>query len=176
VRLERGEREGLALLERAMTLDPEAIKPACERAHAFLSARKETQAAEAYAERWRERDEMEKLRAHQLENVDPKHELVSHGLNADTIAALKSQLSGKALRYVSEAHIARRVIPADPSVVQLVVGVHLSWWGRQRSKQHEVVDRLAALEWPVPLIFLTVDGKFAPMKKKFRALKDARLV
>jgi Zn-dependent protease with chaperone function len=53
VRLDRGEREGLALLERAMEIDPEATRPACERAHAFLTERGETELAETYAERWR---------------------------------------------------------------------------------------------------------------------------
>jgi Zn-dependent protease with chaperone function len=58
-RLEKGEREGLALLDRAMEVDPGATKPACERAFAFLSERKETESAEKYAARWRERDELE---------------------------------------------------------------------------------------------------------------------
>jgi hypothetical protein len=53
VRLDRGEREGLDLLERAMKIDPEATRPACERAHAFLTERDETALADTYAERWR---------------------------------------------------------------------------------------------------------------------------
>lgn len=176
VRLERGEPEGLVLLERAIELDAEATKPACERAHAFLVGRKESEAAEAWAARWRSRDELETLRARQLENVDPKHALVSHGLDADTVSALKAQLSGKALDFIAEVYLARRVIPADPSVVQLVMGVRLGWWGRRRGRQQKVLERLAAMDWPVPLVFLTLDGTFAPLKKKFRALADARLV
>jgi len=52
-RLDQGERAGLALLERAMALDPEATRPACERAHAFLMAHGEEALAEDYAARWR---------------------------------------------------------------------------------------------------------------------------
>jgi len=60
-------------------------------------------------------------------------------------------------------------------MVQLVMGVQLTWWGRRRGKQREVVDRLARLEWPVPLFLIALDGRYAPLRKKFRALADARL-
>ena len=53
VRLDHDEPEGLALLDRAMDLDPEATWPACERAYAFLSKRGETRLAERYEARWR---------------------------------------------------------------------------------------------------------------------------
>jgi len=62
-RLDKDEREGLALLERAMEIDAEAIKPACERAYAYLCERKETEFAEEYAERWRRQDALEAGRA-----------------------------------------------------------------------------------------------------------------
>jgi hypothetical protein len=52
-RLAHDEREGLALFERAIARDPEATGAACERAHAWLSARGEESLAEAWAERWR---------------------------------------------------------------------------------------------------------------------------
>ena len=51
--------EGLALLERAMEVDPDATKPACERAYAWLCERKESELAEQCAERWRRQDAIE---------------------------------------------------------------------------------------------------------------------
>lgn len=62
-RLDKGEREGLALLDRAMEIDPQATKVVCERAYAFLTERKEMDAAEEYAARWRKQNELEKLSA-----------------------------------------------------------------------------------------------------------------
>jgi Zn-dependent protease with chaperone function len=174
--LGKGERRGLDLLERAMSLDAEATKPACERAHAFLVEQKDTMAAEVYAERWRRRDELETQRAQQLQTLDPAHALVSHRLEAAVVGAVKGRLEGKALKYIGEVYLARRVIPADESVVQHVMGVRLSWWGRRRGKQIEVVNRLAAMEWPLPLVFVTLDGKYAPMRKKYRALPGAQLI
>ena len=80
MRLDHDERAGLALLERAIALDPEATTPACEHAHAFLLKHREKQAAEPWAERWRRRDELETLRHQQLETIDTRHELAPHGL------------------------------------------------------------------------------------------------
>jgi Zn-dependent protease with chaperone function len=176
VRLDRDERVGLDLLERAMALDAEVTKPACERAHAFLIERREAEAAEAYAARWRARNELETLRERQLGTIDGTATLVAHGLDAAVVAAIRERLAGPALESVAAVHLARRVIPADPATVQHLVGIEITWWGRQRGKQRAVVDRLAALEWPVPLVFVTLDGAFAPLKKKFRVQDDARLV
>lgn len=176
VRLDKGEREGITLLERAIALDPEATKPACERVHAFLVAQKDDAAAQRWAERWRERDTLETLRAQQLESLGGKDTLAPHGLDAAQLAALKQRLDREALRHVAEVYVARRVIPADPTVVQWVMGVKLTWWGRQRGRQRAVVDRLAAMEWPVALLFFTLDAPYTPLRKKFRALPGARLV
>lgn len=58
--LDKDDDAGLAHLDRAMALDVDAIKPGCERAFAFLTAREESERAEAYAARWRERDAQER--------------------------------------------------------------------------------------------------------------------
>jgi Zn-dependent protease with chaperone function len=175
-RLDHGDREGLALLERTMAIDPEATSAACERAHAFLLERKETQAAEAYAERWRARVKMEALRAEQLQNFSDGDRFAPHGLDDAVVAAVRARLSGDARRFIARAYLARRVIPADGSVVQFVMGVELGFWGKRRGKQREVVDRLAALDWPVGLVFVSLDGRFAPLRKTLRALGDGARV
>ncbi|WP_167759772.1 M48 family metalloprotease [Massilia horti] len=57
--LDKGERLGLSLLDRAMEVDPEATKAACQRAYVFLSEQKEDALASEYVERWRKYDEGE---------------------------------------------------------------------------------------------------------------------
>jgi hypothetical protein len=32
------------------------------------------------------------------------------------------------------------------------------------------------MEWPVPLLFVTLDGVYAVLKNKFRGLPDAKLI
>jgi len=174
-RLDKEDRTGLALLDRAMTLDPEATKAACERAHAFLVERKEIEAAKAYAACWQLRDDLETQRDRQLQSLGPQDTLVEHAAAAETIEALRAQLKADMPSFISEVFIARRVIPADPSVLQWVMGVRLTWWGRRRGKQQEIVNRLAAADWPLPLVFFTLDGRLAPLRNKFLALADSRL-
>ncbi|MCL2344467.1 MAG: M48 family metallopeptidase [Desulfobulbus sp.] len=173
-RLDQGEPAGIDLLERAIAIDSEATKPALARIHAFLVERKETAAAEACAERWQARDRMEALRQAQIDNLDPKSELVAPDLDAATLAAAQAVLGDNAPKHVSAIYLARRIIPADPGVRQWLIGVEISWWGRTRGKQKAIIDQLAAREWPLPLLFVAVDGSYAPLKKKFRALAGAR--
>ena len=182
VRLDHADRAGLALLERVIALDPEATLPCCERAHAFLKAAQDGHrpdddtAAEAWATRWRQRDAMERERAAQIEQVDPNCSLVAATLDADTLARLRALVQqGPGQRWVRRVWLARRVIPADPGAMHYLLGVELSWWGRRRGKQAEVVHGLARLEWPIPVFIVSLDGRFKPLKSRFEALGPSPL-
>lgn len=175
-RLRQDDRDGLELLERAMMLDAECTKPACEQAHAFLASRKESAAADAYAARWRDRDALEAHRADEMLTFDPRHVFISHGLDAQTVASIRALLEADPRKYIDAVFLARRVMPSDAGTTQLVVAVKLTWWGRRRGKQAEVVQHLAGLEWPVGIFIASMDGSYAPLRKKMRDLPDARLV
>jgi Zn-dependent protease with chaperone function len=179
--LDKGDAAGLTLLERAIALDPEATKPACEHAHRFLHERKDTAGAETWAERWRQRDQLEINRDEQLRVMDPHHALAPHGLDESAVLAIKQVLAirgsaNKPLAWVKEAYLARRVVPADPTAIQIVLAVQLSWWAHQTNKQAAVIAQLVAMDWPVTLVFVTLDGPLKPMAAKFRAMVGARLV
>lgn len=174
LRLDRDDPAGLTLIDRAMALDPQAVKAGCERAHAFLTARGDREAARAYAERWQTRDAWETERARQLRVFDSDHALVSHGLAADVIDTLRNRLDKATLKHVQALYLARRVIPIDPQAVQWVMGVKLTYWGKWRQQQ-SVVRRLAAMDTPVPFVIVALTGEFAVMEKKFRALADAKI-
>jgi Zn-dependent protease with chaperone function len=174
-RLDRDDASGLPLLEASMRLDPNAIKPACQRAHAFLNSRGDKAGAESYAQRWRDRDAHEKLRDTQMRVIDTAHALAPHGLAPETIAQVRARLTPAVTRHVAAIHLARRVIPADPSVVLWVMGVQLTWWGRRRKLHGAVVQRIAAAEFPIRMTVLTLDGSYKAFEPKFRALENARL-
>jgi Zn-dependent protease with chaperone function len=174
-RLERDDAAGLPLLEAAMKLDPDATKPACQRAHAFLLAQGDKAAAEAWAERWRQRDAHETARDKQASTIDPSHALAPHGLDADTLAKVRAELTPARLAHVEAVYLARRVIPADPSLVLLVMGVRLTWWGRQRKQQGAVVQRIADGGFPVSLTVISLGGTYERFEAKFKALDGARL-
>jgi hypothetical protein len=174
-RLSKGEHEGIAMLERLIKIDPESTKTACERAYAFLREHKANEEAQVWATRWRTRDELETLRDQQLRSLTPKDPIAPHGLDDLQVAAFKSQLTADVLVDVEEVFLARRVIAADPSVFQLILGVQVSRDGQVRGMQRAVVIRLNAVELPMRLLILTLDGEFESMGKKFRALDAAKL-
>lgn len=176
VRIEKNERDGLDLLERAMALDPQATKPACEHARAFLLAQNDADGAERYAERWRQRDTLENERSRQIATPTTREKLLPHGLDDPAHAALAARIHGDAAKHVAAAYIARRRIAADPDAVQFLVGIEFDAWGRYGRKQREVLQRIAALDWPIPIVFVSLDDEFAPLRGALRVLPGARLV
>ncbi len=173
-RLFHGDATGLPLLERCVALDPDFTKPACERAHAWLTKLGDTAAAERHAERWRERDAWEARRADELDTLDVQPTLVT--ADAPVAAAVLARLTPAALKHVARVHLARRLLHADSSVQTYVLAVTLTWWGRQLGRQQAVVNRLAALDWPVHLVVCTLEGRYAKLKRPLRALAQSRLV
>jgi Zn-dependent protease with chaperone function len=175
-RLDHGDASGLALIDRAGEIEPQAIKPGCERAHRFLVDTRDPERAEAYAERWRARDAFEARRDAQLREPAAGDRLMPHDLPADALAALKATLAGPAGQDVAQAWLARREITADPSALQCVLGVRLGWWARRRGRQGAVLQRLAAVEWPVAMVFVMLEGRFSKWRKPLRALAGSRVV
>jgi Zn-dependent protease with chaperone function len=172
LRLDRGEAEGLQLLERVMSLDPQAIKPACERAFGFLKERKDDDAAERYAERWRQRHQWELEREAQLENLHVDHVLRVHGLQPEAWAQVQAMVRAHG-KGIALAYFARRVIPADAEALTYVLCLELKPWARWRKRQGEIVQRLARQEWPMHLFICTLDGQYKPLGPRVRDLPGA---
>lgn len=173
-RLHHDDAGGLPLLEAALALNPEFTKAACERAHAYFTRQKNSEEAERFAERWRARDAFETQRAREMDALDVSHTLVP--ADGDTAQAVRALLTPAALEHVAAVHLARRVLPSDASVNTYVLAVTLTWWGRRRGKQQAVIERLAAIEWPVHLFVCTLEGGFAKLKKPLRALAGSQIV
>jgi Zn-dependent protease with chaperone function len=169
LRLDRHDESGIEKLEHAMSLDPDAIKPACEKAYAFYKQRKEDDRAQPYADRWNARHEWEHLRRHQIETFDPNHELRSPDLDEETLARVHELLRAQS-KGIARAWLARRVLPADPSVPTYVIAVEPTGWMRFRNKGEAIIQALASREWPMLVFICTLDGGNAVLKKKVAAL------
>jgi hypothetical protein len=172
--LDKDDERGLHLLERAMAADPDATRPACERAHEYLAKRADPR-AEGYARRWRERAAWESLRESQLQHLDPASEVRPAELTAQQRSEIE-KLIGRAGTQLAGAWVARRIVACDPSLVTHVVVVKLGTWDRWRSKQVEVVNALAGMDgWPVHLFFCSSDGSYAELAARVQKLGGAEL-
>jgi Zn-dependent protease with chaperone function len=172
-RLDRGDEQGLALLDRVMALDADAVKPCCERAFGHLSPRDDPR-AETYQKRWLERDAWERRRQHQMDTVDLKDTLVDPALDADTRARVLALIEPHA-GAIAHAWIARRVIAADASAQCYLLGVQATLWTRLRRKDKALIQALARSEWPLEMHVCLLADYYKPLLKGFKALPGAQL-
>ena len=115
-RLERDDASGLPLLEAAMKLDPDATKPACQRAHAFLLERGDKAGAEACAAALARRA----TRTRRCATAGAHHQHRARARAARPRRRARWRKGARAAtpaatQHVDAIHLARRVIPADPS-------------------------------------------------------------
>jgi len=174
-RLFHDDDSGLALLERAIALDANFCKPAADRAHSYFTKIKDEANAELWSQRWRQRDELEKRRDFELRTLDRKHTLHDPDLDEATLQQLRTMVAGSRA-HVAAVYLARRELPSDPSLKTYILGVELTWWGKRRGRAHEVVDRLAALEWPMHIFVCALEGSYAGFKRPLQKLQKAKLI
>jgi Zn-dependent protease with chaperone function len=169
---QQDDEQAITLFERVITLDPEATKPACEAIWQHLREKGQTERAKSYSDRWQQRDTLEHQRALEMNTVSPKHTLLSPTQSASSGPSLQEadlqqmvRLARHDTQGIKGVHLARRVLPSDPSVQTYVLGVELTWWARQRKQHQAIVDRLAAHAWPLPhVMIVALDGSQAPLK------------
>ncbi len=174
LRLEQDDEAGVALLERAIAIDADATKPACEKIYAFFKRRKDDERAQPYADRWNAHHAWEIERHQQAENFNPQHELLAPDLSTDDRAAVQELLRANR-KGLARAWLARRVLPADPSVVTYVLCIEPNAWTRLRSRGGDVVQKLAALAWPVTLFICTFEGANKTLKPRIKVLAGAEV-
>lgn len=144
LRVEAGAPEGVALLVRAMTLDPGAIVPVFERLDAW---RRDASVAPALAgalERLREGFAAQAASLQARDGVDADDELVAHDLDADGLQALSGSL--RALPQVAEAWLVRKRLdlPGEAAHYTLLV----VWRGSVASEAAGLKRLVAALRLP----------------------------
>jgi tetratricopeptide (TPR) repeat protein len=93
LQLARGDDRGLALLDRAMALDPEQVLPACALAIPFLAARGRTADADRYRLRARRRVQLLQAARAERADVDRTDRLTPHTLTAEQLAWLTANLA-----------------------------------------------------------------------------------
>ncbi len=174
-RLDAGDASGLALLDRAMALDPECTGPACQRAFRFLSERGDERARD-YVDRFQRREALEGKRQREAVTFSVKHELRAPDELADAARQQCRTLMAAHPQHVAEAYLARRVLPADPTLATYVIAVRLDLAGRLLGRGQKVIQRLAKLDWPMPCFFIVLEKECKPLRKPLQAIAGTRLL
>lgn len=120
--LNRGEDTGLAMLERCMEIDDDAIMPACEAAVEYLVQRGRVDEAGPYVHRYDRRRHLLGLAASERDSISPKDNFPPHSLNPEVIEAILVLL--RQHPTVGRAYLVRRDLrhlAERPSYVLAVV-------------------------------------------------------
>jgi len=173
-RLSKGDESGLAHLERAMALDSTTIKPACERAHAYLSELDNPRADE-YQQRWTQRDRFEREIAPALKHLDAGQDLRAPDLPVDRMDNIKAILRANRAG-IARAYLARRILPADPALPTYVLGLALKPAPPRVDSPEQLAARVArAVPQAETLVVFVLEGKNAAAKRRLEELPNAEI-
>jgi hypothetical protein len=167
-RLDKDDASGIELLERVIAIDPSATQPASEKASAWLQRSNDARAAD-WVGRWQRSRETDLLREQQLRTLDPNHALRPAELNAEQLERVRTVL-GLGGKGVARAWIARRVLPADDTVLTYVLAIELSGWARWRGKRQQIVSQLSQFDWPMHLFIFAIEGELAAFGTQLKAV------
>jgi hypothetical protein len=170
--LARGDERGIALLERVMARDADAVLPACRIAHDFYASEGRLDEADRWRERASARATLLEAAERERDVITPKDRYHPAELDAETVATLIAQLD--ALRGVKRAYLVRKELRhfADESPLHVLAIVpQLPFWaGNQKKVQQRFFDSLGSLQLPPGVNAYAVSGDGAagllrPIKK-----------
>lgn len=174
-RLNLGDASGIDLLEKVISIDPNAIKPACERAWTYYMAQRDLPQAEVYQKRWRDRHEWEQERERQFETLNVTHQLtLPTDLDAEQLRLIHTNLH-KSRDGIKAAYLARRIVPIDPSLPTYVIGVELTTWAALRKKGPAIVKKFASYEWPAHVFICVLSKQYEPFKDQMKNMPGATI-
>lgn len=140
--LEADDAAGLADLDAASQQDAEAIKPAAELAWRWLNRHDRQDEAEAWAGRWRERDQLELEIEAERRDFGIKDQYLPPSLSDETVAKLRQVLSEVA--GLQQATLVQKKLrhlqAARPAY--LLVGKGSPWTLRRKKRDAELQQRL----------------------------------
>ncbi len=173
----RSDEGGVALVERAMELCDEAIVPGCEalRDYFWHSGRQEE------AHQWHhamvERQALLDAAAAERDTLRTGDKFIRHGLEADTVAALREQL--KTIPGIRKVYLVRKRVQHFPESPLYVLGFTMSSWWPLRSKrrapevQQQILDEVAL---PGESFVLNVEGDNYRFGRKLRFMRGSRIL
>jgi Zn-dependent protease with chaperone function len=128
VLLRDGDARGLAELERAMELDPDAIPACCDVAKDFLRAQGKGEEADAYTRRWWEWTDLLARSEEERRFLRRKERLEPSGLAPAAVAALRERVAAEP--WIAAAYLARKDVELLPERPCYVLGlrVHRPWY------------------------------------------------
>jgi Zn-dependent protease with chaperone function len=166
-RLAEKDAQGIADMERCMSIEVEFTMAACARVIEYLPD-DDPRMAEWRA-RYQARSAFEDMREQEKSNIDVKHVFAEHGASAEQWAAIETFVRARK-KGISRAWFARRLLPSAPDEATYVLALQLTGWAQYWERDQTVVDRFDGFPFPEHVMVCTVSGGYAPLRKVLRKL------
>jgi Zn-dependent protease with chaperone function len=175
--LARDDEAGVALLERAMALDEDAILKASEllRDYRWRQGRKEE--AHGWHDRVVERAGLLQAAARERDQITLKDKFEPHGLPAEALEALVAQL--RAIPRLRRAYLLRKRVEHFPQRPFYVLGFRATGPLQLHSKKRalEVLQRVReTVGFPGETFIMSTEGEYYRFDRKFRRMRGARIL
>jgi len=171
--LERHDAAGVDYLENAMRLDPATTGDACALLSGFYFAQGNKELAESFRNRAVEHYANAQIQQEQALTFSSSDTFIPHDLTPEVVKRIQDQL-GK-VRGLSEAFLVRKVVERmDPFYVLAVAASITLQNGKYAKHVGPLFQELAKLAvLPDNLVFLSVDGTHAHLRKKISRIEGA---
>lgn len=175
--LAREDETGMAHIERAMELEPQAVLPGCELIYNFLTNAGRDDEARLYYKRATEQAELLEKAGEERSRLGVKDKYAAHGLPEEKVAALREQLARH--EEIGEAYLVRKEVQhfADKPLYVLGITASRRWYQFENEEhQAQVVARfMESLEFEADCYVLPLSSTNARLKKIMRKIPGAKI-
>jgi len=175
--ISRDEVEGVALLEQALDIDPEATVRCCQLLRDYHWRHDRKGESQAWHKRMTERLQMEEIDEKERNDVTLKDILEPHGLSDETLASLRHQLL--AVTNLQRAFLAKKRVSRRPDTPCYVFGFHITpkFHLYTLLRVEKAVQQIQeSVTFPGETIIISVEGENHRFERKLKRVHGARIV
>jgi len=173
----RDDADGVALVERAMALDEDALVPGYEALRDFHWRQGRKDEAHACHNRLVERQQLLAAARAERDELNIRDKLERHGLSEAALAELRRQL--QQIRGLRKAYLVRKRVKYFPERPLYVLGYCVTpWWSWHLKKRAEDVQRQIGEQVTVPgeTLIVNLEGDNYRFGRKLRFMRGSRIL
>ena len=175
--LRKDDPAGVALVERAIEREPEAVAHGAALLRDFHAKHEREAEATRWHKVWSARQEQLYLSGIERNNVEASDKLEPHGLTSDQLQTILQQVRGTA--GVRAAWLVRKSVQHLPDTPMFVLGFKTTPWYLPQSakKAKALCETLAEVVTPPgSVLVICLEGAYASLSRKFSKVADSRVI
>lgn len=160
---------GVHMIELAMRLDHNAVKPGCELLYGYLKGLGKESEAQTYAKRWHEQDELYKKAQQERRYFNTRDRYRCVQLSEEDVRALRVTL--RQFPWLGRVYLIEKEMKYFPESRTLVLAVITAWYRFNKRNAATLVQKALKLSTPITVISLDRHPK---LRRKFFWMRGSR--